>query len=511
MDLLLNLHPKQQKALESFATELMFGGAAGPGKSHYGRCMSVGLATAIPGLQIFIFRRRYADLINGHMKGPTGFEALLAEAERAGFVKMTENTIEFRNGPGGQYEGGSRISLNHCQYESDALSFKTIEFHVLWLEEATEFTQFQICYLRSRVRIPDTVKIPESFLVPKQFWRDAGKPEYSIPRILYTTNPGGPGHAYLKQAIWDASNVLPPYSVWRAPESDGGYLRQYIPALLEDNPSIDRVAYAAGLKGIGSAEYVRALLLGDWSVVLGSFFSELREDLHLIPDHKPPEHCFKFCWYDWGFAQPAANISFYVSDGEPVIGFKGELVRLPRGALVAYRELYFARNGPKNQGAELDNRSQARILKAAHAGENISAFLADHRPFNRSGENVTMCPAKEFLEEGVRLIASEHPREMGWSLTHTRLCSTPPMLYFCRRLTETWRTMQGLQTKISKPEDAETTGEDHLPDCVRGACTVQPLVKVRQIPDDKQLEADWAKKPTMIEILDKAGYGGIFH
>jgi hypothetical protein len=59
----LSLHPKQQAAIYSTATEILFGGAAGPGKSHAIRVGAIIWASEIPGLQIYLFRRLYDDLI----------------------------------------------------------------------------------------------------------------------------------------------------------------------------------------------------------------------------------------------------------------------------------------------------------------------------------------------------------------------------------------------------------------------------------------------------------------
>ena len=58
------------------------------------------------------------------------------------------------------------------------------------------------------------------------------------------------------------------------PEEEGGMLRQYIPARLDDNPSMltDDPGYEAKLSGMGSAELVRAMREGDWNVVEGAFF-----------------------------------------------------------------------------------------------------------------------------------------------------------------------------------------------------------------------------------------------
>ncbi|UNZ49316.1 hypothetical protein [Agrobacterium tumefaciens] len=65
-----SLHPKQMSALESIATEILYGGAAGGGKSHLMRIAAILWCAAIPGLQVYLFRRIRDDLVKNHVEGP---------------------------------------------------------------------------------------------------------------------------------------------------------------------------------------------------------------------------------------------------------------------------------------------------------------------------------------------------------------------------------------------------------------------------------------------------------
>jgi len=94
----IDLHPKQQVALNSEATEILYGGAAGGGKSHLMRMAAILWCTAIPGLQVYLFRRIRDDLVKNHMEGPQGFRAYLAGWVACGFVKIVEDEIRFWNG-----------------------------------------------------------------------------------------------------------------------------------------------------------------------------------------------------------------------------------------------------------------------------------------------------------------------------------------------------------------------------------------------------------------------------
>lgn len=485
MDVIFDLHPKQDLLIHSDATEILYGGAAGGGKSMAARLAAICYASAIPGLQIYMFRREFADILRNHMDGPTGFRALLAPLEQRGLVVIREKDIEWK-------KTGSKINLCHCQHEKDVFGYQGAEMHCLIIEEATQFTEFQLRYLRSRVRMPDTIKLPLE-------WR--GK----FPRVIYLTNPGGPGHVYLKRALWEPAQALTPYNTWRAAGEDGGFIRQFIPAKLSDNPSLNYAEYANTLRGIGSPHYVKALLDGDWSVIVGAFFSELQETIHRIPDLLIPQHWFKFCWYDWGYSSPAANLWFATSDGEAVWTRHDKQLTLPRGALVVYRELYIANEHDWTKGAQMCNRDQARNIRKHSAGDNVSVYLADGRPFHRDGRSLTSCPAQEFLEEGIRLVKGDTARESGWSLAHTRLQANPPLLYFSNSCEYTWRSMTMLQASATRPEDSEDGYLDECPDCVRGACTVQRIVKDKATPTAQIVERSLKAPMTINTILQSNG------
>ena len=128
----------------------------------------------------------------------------------------------------------------------------------------------------------------------------------------------------------------PEMALVKMPPSEGGMLRQFIPARLTDNPSLD-ADYEDKLSGLGSTELVKAMKDGNWDVIEGAYFSEWDKEKHVIKPFELPDHWTRFRSGDWGSAKPFAFHWFAVVS-EPYTLPDGRL--LPTGALINYREWY---------------------------------------------------------------------------------------------------------------------------------------------------------------------------
>lgn len=493
---------KQTQALQSVATEILYGGAAGGGKSYFMRALAIILCALIPGLNVYLFRRIYEDLIKNHMEGTGGFPVMLAPLVMSGHVKIVDDEIRFWN--------GSRIFLCHCQLEKHRFKYQGAEIHVLLVDEATMFTETIYRFLRGRMRAPN-LPIPDWAIT---FFREKFGVELpaKIPLALLGSNPGNLGHVWVKTAFIDGTT---PFAVRKMPAHEGGMLRQYVPARLEDNPHIDAADYEGKLAGLGTKELVRAMRHGDWSIVAGAYFDVIREDKHKLPSFTPPAHWTRFRSFDWGSAKPF-SVGWWVIAEPEWIKFKdGRERMLPQGALVRYREWYGVKRDeagmPKaNDGLRLSSEAVGMGIKAREAGEKIDEGLsrADPSLWKEDGgpshaERMLKCdPKNPGALVGPRFQPADNNRTNGWQQMYSRLSwedvdDGEPMLYVTEDCHDWWRTVPPLQHSDTKPEDIDSDMEDHIGDDTRYACMGRPVSRVpkpRKVAGPKPWTLDWLDK-----------------
>ncbi len=432
----LALYPKQLLALYCPAREILYGGSAGGGKSHLARVKALIFSSLIPGLNTYIFRREWDDLKKNHMEGESGFRSLLNKMVENGEVSIVEKEIRFAN--------GSRIFLCHAQHEKDVYGFQGAEIHFLILEEATQFTEFMIRYLRGRVRMPDVLKAK----IPDEF-------KACFPRVLYTSNPGGTSHEFFKSNFVEA---LAPYAnygdpVFQASDEDGGFTRAFIPARLSDNPSLDEKEYSNALRGLKNEILVRAYLEGDWNIHAGSFFSPFGAK-HICEPFKIPQHWSRYIGFDWGFKSPFCAVWLAVSDGKDD---NGKEVPYPKDSIVVYRIW---------QDSGLSNEEIGRGMAMRCEGENIMTAAADTQIFAADGG---LSISEQIRMGGFHLFQpADKQRIPGWQEILRRMLAKPaPLIYIFRTAQELITAIEAAQVCPKDPEDLDTTGNDHALDALR--------------------------------------------
>lgn len=452
------LHDKQSDAYFSEATELLYGGAAGGGKSHLMRVAALTWCSEIAGLQVYLFRRVSEDLYKNHMEGAGGFFALLDSWLANGLCRYnsSKNYISFWN--------GSKIWLCHCQHEKDKFKYQGAEIHVLMMDELTHFSETIYRYLRGRCRLGE-LKIPNQY-------------KGMFPRVLCGSNPGGVGHSWVKMTFVDNA----PYtSLSQMGKSEGGMVRQYIPALLSDNPSLDQ-DYADKLEGLGSPDLVKAMLNGDWNIVAGGALDDLwRHDEHVIPRFKVPYNWRLDRSFDWGSTHPFSVGWWAEANGEEVEMLDGSTFAPNAGSLVRIAEWYGCERIGSNKGLKLGAAEisdgvlimEQQLKQLGWIVSDIYGGPADNQITDVREKDVDTI-AKKMADKGVRWTRSDKSpgsRINGLQLLRDRLKAVSsgegPGIYFTNNCLATCATLPILPRDPNKPEDVDTKSEDHVYDEIR--------------------------------------------
>lgn len=455
MGLTLELHERQSFAFHSPATEILYGGAAGGGKSHLMRAASIAWCVGIPGLQVYLFRRESTDLWKNHMLGAGSYPEMLAEWIQRGSVRINEQKGFIR------FPNGSQINLCHCQHEKDKFGYQGAEIHVLMMDELTTFSPTQYSFLRSRVRLG-------GLQVPAEF-------KGMFPRIVSGTNPGGVGHNWVKA---DFVDPVPPMEAWRAPKKEGGMLRQFVPALLEDNPTLleNDPEYEDRLEGLGSPELVKAMRHGLWDIVAGGMFDDVWGPGCIIQSFKIPRSWYVDRCHDWGSSSPFASYVCAESNGEEAQMADGTYRTFPRGSVFLVGE-YYGWNGKPNEGLRLTDAQIAARTLEMETGlglfQRIHPGPADSQIYAVDDGEST---AQRYERAGLyHTAASKGPgsRVSGWQKMREMLKASregdreTPGLYVFDRCRQFIRTVPTLPRSPHNADDVHKDAEDHAADAVR--------------------------------------------
>lgn len=214
--------PKQHAALAVDNVEaLLWGGAAGGGKSSWGLQGALQYADT-PGYAALILRRSFAELNKAG--------ALIDRARE--WLKPTDAVWRGRDNKF-VFPSGATLEFGYLASDSDVHQYQSAEYQYIFFDELTAFTEFQFRYMASRLR------------------RLAGS---TIPlKLRAASNPGGKGHDWVRRCF-PVDGSGPTEENWA-----------FIPALLDDNPHVDQEAYRKTLENLDP--YTRAQMEhGDWNV-----------------------------------------------------------------------------------------------------------------------------------------------------------------------------------------------------------------------------------------------------
>ena len=349
---------------------------------------------------------------------------------------------------------GARLWMSYLDRDDDVLRYQGLAFSWIGFDELTQWaTPYAWNYMRSRLRstAPDL-------------------PVY----MRATTNPGGPGHQWVKKMFidpapygktFDATNIETGKTLqYPSNHSKAGeplFQRRFIPARLSDNPYLSSQGdYEAMLLSLPEHQR-KQLLEGDWDIKEGAAFTEFNRDIHVVEPFDVPRNWVKFRACDYGYGSYSAVLWFAVSPDEQ---------------LILYRELYVSK--------VLATDLAEMVLEIEQEDGNIKYGVLDSSLWHKRGDTGPSL-AEQMISRGCRWRPSDRSkgsRVAGKNELHRRLqvddFTEKPRLVFFSTCTNTISQIPAIPLDKRNPEDVDTKAEDHIYDALRYGIMSRPRFSI---------------------------------
>lgn len=452
----INYEPTKKQRIfhASPANEILYGGAAGGGKTKAIVMDALFRTMRNPDTTAAIFRRTFRELEDTDIK-----EALASYPK--GLAKYNAGRHEF------SLVNGSKILFRHCENEADRFNYSGIEIQFLYFDELTSFEQTIYDFLKTRMRAKKALGV--------------------TPIVRSASNPGNIGHGWVKKMFVDAG----PYMSIQEQEIYSETLHkskkirtQYIPSLAMENPFITE-DYIFELEQKPEA-LRRALLNGDWDSFEGQVFKEFVDDpahyqdrlwTHVIAPFTIPLDWPRYFSFDWGYSDPF-SCQWWAMDFN--------------GTAYLYKEWYGCVPGRADTGIEITPQQIADGILEREEEEvknNIRVLrVADPSIFDKSrGDSIAdkMAPGFYGRHQGVVFSKGDNTRNAGKMEVHERLRfdeTGRPKMYIFNTCKEWIRTVPNLPYDPKKTEDVDSEAEDHEYDATRYFLMDHPIAGKKNPP-----------------------------
>jgi hypothetical protein len=349
---------------------------------------------------------------------------------------------------------GARLWMSYLDRDDDVLRYQGLAFSWIGFDELTQWNKpFAWNYMRSRLRTAAS-----------------DLPIY----MRATTNPGGPGHGWVKKMFidpapygktFDATDIetgeVLKYPAGHSKAGQSLFKRKFIPARLSDNPYLSREGdYEAMLLSLPEQQR-KQLLEGDWDIKEGAAFTEFNRDIHVVEPFNIPHNWVKFRACDYGYGSYSAVLWFAVSPSEQ---------------LIVYRELYVSKV------LATDLADMINELEAEDGGMKYGVL--DSSLWHKRGDTGPSL-AEQMIMRGCRFRPSDRSkgsRVSGKNEIHRRLqvdeYTEEPRIVFFNNCTNTVSQLPSIPLDKKNPEDVDTRAEDHLYDALRYGIMSRPRFSI---------------------------------
>ena len=407
----------QEDFLAAGETDVLYGGAAGGGKSYAMLVDPLRFAhrAAHRGL---IIRRSMPELRELIDKS----RELYPKAFPGCKYKEVEKLWNFPS--------GAKIEFGFLERDADVYRYQGQAYSWIGFDEITHLpTEFAWNYLASRLRTTDS----------------------EIQTYMRcTANPGGAGATWVKKRYIDPA---PSYESFIGAD---GLTRKFIPARLQDNPFLATDGrYEQMLKALPPTQR-QQLLDGNWDVSEGAAFTEFVPQLHVITPFEIPVHWERIKGIDYGYASESACIWGAVDPSD--------------GTLIIYRELY--RKG-------LLGTDLADLITNMELADPFSVpGVLDTACWSRTG---TTGPTigETLIRAGHKLRRADKNRIQGKIQIHEYLKvmqSGRPRIQIFNTCPNLIRELQSIPLDKKNPEDVDTHAPDHAYDALRYLIMSRPRI-----------------------------------